>query len=427
MKTLCALCCLLPLPLYAATNLQPRATFSLEHPKTGPQHVITIDFLDAEGEPAEAVVHLGEGRPIDPESYELRVKSGGGEATVPVTVYPAGVEKGFASTLVFRVEPSHTFSTTNAYRLHVKSGTVFLKQNGETAAWDTNNDLPLDNEHLALDQDFVRPRGLQNKLELLGGTGGGNGSFRYTYRANEVRGRGWLNIEGLLKGDFNFLSDNKDKYFNSVIGEVKLFYPFRWNFPGTDPDKSDATARFSEIDVHMRLESDQTFDNADKVIGTSVGTYIKNPVSKLLSSYYLLNGFTKADEATVSPLLVVGYDYVSELKSEDDPDEIEKLDTHAGNHRFRSAFVWSMPLGRNVDLGFLGIGRPIDADALFELAGLYDFRADKFLDQTRVSLNINPRTGGKLRTVYTLSWERGKAAPTFHDVHALLAGLKVNF
>jgi len=430
-KTFISLSCLVCFALtLCAAPFQPRATFSLEHRKARPpQHVIQLEFLDAEGEPVEAVIRLGEGTPLEPQSYELRARTDGSDSAVPVTVHATGVEQGYASRLIFRVDPAHIFSTTNQYVLHVRAGTLFLKEGGQTVSFNTGRDfdVALDNDRLALDQTFAYPKSVQNKLELLGGTGGGNASFRYARRFDEVRARNWLNAELNLKGDFNFLSENKEKYFNSLVGELKLFTPFRWNFPGTPANQRQARARFSEWDVHARVDSDQTFENADKVIGTSLGTYLKDPISRWLSSYHILNGFSKADEASVSPLLVVGYDYVSELKSDDDGDSVDKLDTHAGNHRARAILVWSWPLGRNVDIGFLGINRRIDADLLLELQGIYDFRVDEFLDQSRVSLNFSPRTASNLRIVYSLSWERGKAAPTFNDVHALLAGLKLNF
>lgn len=404
--------------------------FSINHdPKTGPENVILITFNNPEmSEQLTNLVHIGEGAPLDPKSYGLKAKIDGTETIIPITaISPIGVTAGYASSLSLNIDPKYALSTTNEYSLIIRKGTLYLRDNPTTVSANSDNTFPLDSKDLAIDETFVKPRGRQNKFAIHGGTGGGVGSFLYTYRASKINGRDWLNAEAELKGDFNFQSNNKQKYFNNMVGEVKLVAPFKWYLPGTKEGEKIAKSRYSEVDVHFRMESDQTFANADKIIGASIGTYLKDPISKMLTAYYPLNGFTKATEPPVSPLLIVGYDYASRVTTDKNPSNVPAIDTHDGNNRLRALLYWSMPFGRQLDLGLIGITRRVDVDTLFEVGGIYDFRVQKFLDQSRISLNLSPSTASQTRMVYSLSWERGKAAPTFKDVNAILAGLKVSF
>jgi hypothetical protein len=392
----------------------------------GPRHVIKLEVIDSRSR-ATNVISLGEGHALDPKYYELRVKSGSQEVGLPVTVTALDDDNvsGYVSTLTFAADRSHSFSTNNTYTLRILPKALYLK--GVTNAVPLNEsenlDKPLANSKLALDEDFLEPQTIQNRIEVLGGTAGGVASFQYRKDINNINDRSWLNASINLHGDFNFQAKDKADYFNSLVGEAKVFVPFKWSLPGS-PATDLKRARYSEFDIHARFESDQTFENADRLLGVSLGTFTKDPISKFLGRYLLLNG-RKTTEASVSPMLIFGYDYAKNLIT--DPAATNRLDTHEGNHRVFGTLYWSLPLGREVNLGFAGIQKSVDVDALFELHGIYDFHAEKFLDQSRISLNASPHAIDKPRLVYSLSWERGKAGPTFKDVQTVLAGLKVNF
>jgi hypothetical protein len=300
-------------------------------------------------------------------------------------------------------------------------------------------DATLNAGDLQINRTFLEPMSVRSKVEVDGGSGGGVFQARLEYGVDRFAGQDWLNVQARGTADVNFQASQRDEFFNSLTGELRLFHARLWDVFGLLEQ-----GRYLEIDAHARAEADQTVDNADGLGGLRISAYTKDPISGFLSTLFVprdhLTGLP--EEAVVSPLLTFSCDYVGEITDDrDKPGASEKPDTDdGGNARLDAGLFWSMPLARGFAvegssaLGALAglLGGPFggstpDIDALFELHGWYDAASAEFYDQTKVSLAFSRRTAGAVKSSVMLTWARGEAAPNFDNVSALLAGLRVGF
>ena len=393
-----------------------------------PQIVISLSFKTSDGGHQERLLRLNSGAPLEAATYDLRLKTTTGEQRIPVTPIPRGIpdaDPNAARSLDLRFDQG-LIDTTNDYTLTVDATKLTVTVGGVPAIV-TQQATTLSRDDLNIESTFLRPRTLKSKAEVLGGTGGGVGSIRLTYAIDQPRSFNWLHLELLGTGDFNFQAQNRDKYFNNLNAEFRFFYPHTSTLLGQ---------RYVEPWIHLRAESDQTFDNVDGLVGAGVGVYTKDPISRWFADLFVKN----RTQAVVSPLLVFSYDYVHDLTSQPMAATTREIDTEGGDNRIKGAFDWSLPLLRGVktesvpplfvELSHV-IGGPFsggipDADLLVEICGLYSIDESKFFDKTRLSLDLRSQDGTRTTPSLSLSWSRGEAAPLFKEVNAFLAGLKMN-
>ena len=263
---------------------------------------------------------------------------------------------------------------------------------------------------------------MQNKIEFLNGTTVGAGSIRATYRYDSPPSENWLHVEALGKADFNFRSQEKTEYFNSIVGQISAFYVSRWTFGSQRvPELPNEVIPTYAIPYHFGLnatvESDQTFQTVDATGGLSFVAYVNNPVTDALHKLFV----PKIDEleAGVAPKLKFGYDYVNHVK--------QGVDAGTGSQRLTAELYWSMAVARGWKLPEIIYKDGFDADLVFDVETVYDLEMGKFFNNSKVSLDFHSTVNPDKSPSFTLTYAQGKATPTYKHFDAFLAQLKIPF
>jgi hypothetical protein len=264
------------------------------------------------------------------------------------------------------------------------------------------------------DEAYLDLRNLSPKFEIMAGNGAGNGSFllRYGLRANETDPYAG---EVLAKGDFNFRSEDRNKYFDNLTGQIRGYYSSDWG------DPSSAWCGYFQVGLNGKVESDQVFDNVDGSAGVSVYLRVKNPLTTALHQLLV----PKINEAGTAPLVVLGYEGVTHIEQDQSK--------NTGNHRLTGDFYWSMPVARNLKVPS-GWGtdklfdtRVFEIDFLMDIQTVYDIDNSKFTNNSKLVLDFHAQSADDKSPSFTLTYAQGKATPTFQHFDAFLAGFKVPF
>jgi hypothetical protein len=292
-------------------------------------------------------------------------------------------------------EERHTFK--------VKNGKLFADLDG--------TEIPITEVEMEISAETVKAvnaavkeekqSGSYNSIELAGGTEGGTGSIRYGLRRDEFLSKSWLNAELRAAADFTLDSDDRTNYFNHLEAGLNFFDSFAlWG-------------GYSELGVHATAESDQVFDIVDGKVGVQFA--------------HRIGHFFKIDRAL--PLFIVGYDYVHNLRREDDVMmNTAGIDTRRADNRVYAIARIRLPIARGYDFSFLPIlGGKFDLDIDAEGKILYDINADEFIDKSSISLVFRNTTKERFKPAFSFTWARGKESPTFEQINAFLAGLRLEF
>jgi hypothetical protein len=402
----------LPALLRAASNGFPY-TIDIDIVQAGfdetQQPRVRLKILDAQTNQVEVLL-TEKGFPFDSDTYDFRTDNGR-----IIKLRPRSVSKNLVSQLT--LIPVTPLLSGSGYTLDVPAGKLYFLVNGvEIPGPAFHAVIPADLAMISF--KYAQPDLVEKKISLMGGNVGGVAALHLAARQTHFLEVPWLNVD--LVGDAQITLDPKQStnFFNHIEGEVRAWYPVnQWG-------------RHGEFFLHSKLESDERFENIDSLFGGGLAFFTKDPVSKYLSRL-----FTK--DTIVTPLIIVGYDYVHELKD----DAAKNIDSGENSSRLTALLRWQLPVARSLTLGSFGETEYVfDIDVDFELKGIYDTRAGKFLDQSWITLELTPKNKAKegqkpggegaakaVRTSITFTWARGKAGPNFDQINALLAGLKVQF
>jgi hypothetical protein len=282
-------------------------------------------------------------------------------------------------------------------------------------------DYPLDNSIAEIDREILAPESVESKLELQAGTGGGVVSVKYHLRKDQIKRQlrdgvtsndTWLHVDLTAKADVNITPSEKDKYFDSMVAELDLFHAYSWPRLTDKMEALPAIMGHSEFGLTGRFETDRDFKTMDATVGAVYSVFVKNPVTTWLHSAFV----PKLKEAGVAPLFIVGYDYVSEIRN--------GTATDKGSNRVRAEFSWSLPILREQALPILG---STDADAVFDVGGIFDVDKQRLTDTTKITLEVRQHEVTDKSWSYILTYAQGKATPTYNHFDAILAGLKKSF
>jgi len=249
--------------------------------------------------------------------------------------------------------------------------------------------------------DAEKQGGAVNSIELAGGSAGGTANLLYSKRIDNFLNHNWLNAELNLKGELTLNSKDRKDYFNHLEGGLNFFDAFPlWD-------------GYSELGLHAKVESDQVFDQVDGLVGVQFA--------------HRLGHFFKIDRAL--PLFIVGYDYAHNLERDASlPPSASGIDTTKADNRVYGIARVRIPLARNYDFSFIpALGGKYDLDIDAEGKILYDINAEKFIDKSSISLVFRNTTKERFKPAFSFTWARGKESPTFEQVNAFLAGLKLEF
>jgi hypothetical protein len=370
-----------------------------------PRPVIKIVFYDANGNQLTDVLKLTDAVK-DPASYTILAEKDKKTETIAVERVIVGSDP-----FVSRVGllPKGKLKDDVTYRVQVKEGVFVFK---DSTKYVLKGEPPaVDGDQLKAELDYINNRALENKIELLNGTTNGAGSARATYRSyfSDEKGVDWLQVEAIGKADFNFLSQDKSKYLNSIVGELGILYVNTWEI-------TDRYGLPAFIGINGTVESDQDFRTVDSTGGVEAQIFLRNWLSEHLYTFFVRD----IKEAGVAPLLKLGYSYVGHVK--------EGIRTDTGSQRFHADFYWSLPLYRGFDIRSTHITQQLfDADLILDIETIYDVEKSKFFDNSKVVVDIHAQTLRDKSPSFTLTYAQGKATPTFKNFDAFLAGLKIPF
>ena len=414
-----ALLCTLSLTAQQSTDHVPEFWISYEPEPARNRMVILINFLDPEGVPGFEALDLTQGAPFDSRSYELTDEQGNPVPFQPVT---DDLEEGILASHI-KLLPKDRLSPGTNYRLKIHEGVlVFKVKVGEHTQIVRNKELTytLEGEEFKLNVDYFereRSGAGTRSVQLLGGSAGGVGSARLRFDKARFVGLNWLHFRLEGSADFALDTDDSGEYYNNVSGEMSFYTPIEL-FP-----KSDTRRRYMELAMHAKTESDQEFTVTDGLMGVKCAIYPKDSLTRWLGTLFV------PTNTHVGALLIVGYDYVQNLGGDATATAASSgIDTERADHRATALLRWRVPMLDNFDFSFLpALGGRYDLDLDLELKGVYDVQSDRFLDQSRISLQFTRVNEDRFKPSLVFTWARGKEAPTWKEVNALLAGLKLSF
>lgn len=386
-----------------------RARYSSVAAKARPMLVLEFYTMKRDKRKLTAgILDWKRGAPYDPASYRLETAGGQRIDATPVAEQ-LGDELGDSVAFVLKGK----LAPGTSHKLTVSEGKLFFQLPAGEVVSNSLETLVIPAE--AVDQinesmDEDKAGASENSIQLAGGTSGGVGIIRYTYRRYEFLNSRWLNLELNANADFTLINRERQDYFNSLSGELNFFRVFtaeKWPF---------------EIGAHGRTESDQAFDVTDGLLGAQVATRLQDPVTRLIGGLLQPNHHAP-------PLVILGYDYAQNLGGNESGIATSTgVDTGRADHRLTGLLRWRIPLATAYEFTLVpGLSGKYDLDLDLEAKGIYDVNAEKFLDRSSVSLVFRRTADNKFRPALSFTWARGKEGPTFEQVNALLAGLKLEF
>jgi hypothetical protein len=361
-----------------------------------------------EGRDQEEIALATRGQPFNPASYKLTDPTREEIPVTPVVPKDLGETRLISSVMLL---PSQPLKRDVAYTLAIQPGTfVFETVDGPTTnrTRSAQAALSIAGESVSSAADYVEQRQSgRSKVELGAGTPGGVASIELVLDKSRFLNVDWMNLR--LKGNADLTLNRSDRadYFNSIVGEGMLYRPIRF------------AGNYSELAMGGKAESDQTFDLANAGFSVKWAWFVKNKATEILGHLFV------KESANVPPLVVLSYDFLSNIKDEEGASGADDDSTH----RATAALRYQLLISKDLDLtGLPALGGRFDLLVDFELKGAYDSRTDKFHDQSWVSLVFERASGpDRFKPAFTFTWARGKAAPTFEQVSAFFAGFKLSF
>jgi hypothetical protein len=371
-----------------------------------PLEIIQLDFKVA-GHENKAEVRLsgGDFDPGQPSSYRLIVtEKGKAPREIPIlAVDPRGphVRAGRAAEILLLPKELPKQTQGAEFKIELAHTLTFdLPTQSEVQI--PPNTFALDAKALETNRKYTAPLSTENKIEVLNGTGGGQASLHYHVRQNQIKTGDWLHVDLDVKADVSLASDDKHRYFDSIVAEFDAFRAYNFGRGSADEQGH------AEFGLASRFESDRDFANMNVTAGLAYQVYFKNRVTTGL------HHLVAKDELGVAPLFVFAYDYVGHISQSD-----ETPDT--GDQRLRAGFYWSLPLFREVRVPFLDVA---DGDFLIAAEALYDVEQGILTDNTKLTLDLRQHTEKKDGWSYNVTYARGRATPTYKNFDALLFGIK---
>lgn len=357
-----------------------------------------------------------------PSLYRLTATSTKGEKeAVPIErVIVTGVQGGHASAI--NLVPKAMLKTDYQYTVELAQADLLQPALPGFVHATEKDDLSVPVTELKAEVDYIHMRTLEDKFELKQGDHLGAASFSYSYRSYQPgSGQGPTRfVETSIKADVDLLSEDNESYFNSIVAKLSAFQLSLWK-----ANESFQGAYF--IGLEGSFESDKDFDTIDGAAGLAFKAHVKNPLTTFLHNMILDATSTRRDEngqlvygrmldAGVAPLFSLNYDYVTHITHTNG--------TRSGSHRLKGGFTWDWPLARKFSVPLLSAD--FDADILITCEVIYDVDMAVVRNNSKIVLDLHQRRAKDDGFSFTLSYERGKATPTFQNVETLLAGIKVS-
>lgn len=416
-------CCLVFLGVtvaVAAPKIKPVVSYGKDSNFTPPKIVMHILFKDEKG---RILSIKWQGLATKAESYHVTETLNDKKTPVAIEAPTGGApQDGFVKsiTLTFPATPKKDAT----YSVEMDPGVITLQTSEGDVVFTDKLPEPPKNQ-LPIEVEFLGGKNFENKIELAGGTGGGVLSARAGYSVNSkienidaFQRYGW---EFMGKADINLLAKEREHYFNSIVGQGRLFWL------GTFNENNPTFSGYFDLGANASIESDQKFDVIDNTAGMSSVLRLKNPVTTNVQECVnaIVRPFgSESKRAGLAPVLIVGYDYVNHAKQD------ANVDT--GDNRAKGNFYWTLHIFERQQIPFYSTSAGYDADFVIAVETIYDLNKSEFLNNSKLTLDISPHkevgeNADDKSPSFTLTYAQGKATPTFKHFDAFLAGIKVPF
>jgi hypothetical protein len=411
-------------PNIAAADADP-VQYDAQYVQLTNEWAIKIRFLTPLRKILPRALDTSKREPYEAASYELKDAQG---SPISVTVDSAPADTPFVGSIFLK--PA-TLLDGDKYTLTIKAKKLTFKLAGNPnpvilPAADTQVEVQGLKRNKAF---FQKQEGFtsESSLELAGGSPGGIGSFRLLFqRLDEMEDfRLGMRLSG--SADLTLDSDDREEFFNNVSGELSVLA-----MTGT-PSETSVDPRYWELSLHAKTESDQSFDTTDGLVGLKFGIYPKDPITRWLGTVFV------PTNNHIGPLIFAGYDYVHNLGGQPAASALANdINTGRADHRVAALLRWRIPLLERKEFSLLNVlDGTYNVDLDLELKGVYDINASEFMDQTRISVAFTrvgkrnvvlskPEEESRFKPAFVFTWARGKEGPTWKEVNALLAGLKIS-
>jgi hypothetical protein len=357
----------------------------------------------------------------------IEVQKVGDTAKKPVTLVGPPSAKGDIVRLSPKDGPEkgakyQIFVKTNAAGVpalqFIQSGAVVPYENPiSVRVADTSSGIP--DEHLNFDTKNL-------KFNTKGALGLLSGSTDSAI----LSGKATVNFGKVIADQFFLTSDvtadvelkgtNVKDYFNSVVADLRATEVFSDTHSG----------RFfighgqPELGLVNRFESDQSFATINETFGLGLWTSVDNSLTRAISDTVFVDGSQFAPGP--SPYVVLSYDYVVKVATGTGSSAPA---TKTGNNRITTKLDWPLWIVRGWDLRATPLKNLYAISLLIDVTPIYDIEQSKVFVEEKISLEFkpddptDPKSKDKPALVLTLA--NGKATPTFKNVDALLAGIKL--
>jgi hypothetical protein len=417
-----AACAVWPCPVSAATTVDAEWGYVEKEPDGKTFNQITISPKASGGGPVTGAVAVVSS---NPDLIEIRKVGETVEERIQLAAPPTA--KGD----VARVLPKEGPKKGAKYELLIKSGPdgapgLQFKQGSSTLQFE--NPLPI---RIAATSSGIPEEHLNfDTKKLKFNTRGALGLLSGSTDSAILSGKATVDFGKVIAGQFFLTSDvttdvelkggNVRDYFNSIVAQLRATEVF--------PDTKDG--RFflghgqPELGLVNRFESDQSFATINETFGLGLWTSVDNALTRAVSDTLFVNGSQFAPGP--SPYVVLSYDYVVKVATGSGS---AARSTETGNNRITVKLDWPLWVVRGWDLRSTPLKNLYAVSLLVDVTPIYDIEKTKAFLEEKISLEFkpddpaDPKPKDKPALVFTFA--NGKATPTFRNIDAILAGIKL--
>lgn len=243
-------------------------------------------------------------------------------------------------------------------------------------------------------------------------------TLKLFYGQQVWKGENKVRFQSMLEVDGTYRPKNKKDYVTKIDGEIDFLYLM------TDvPPGGQFFHALWETGLNARIESDQSFANANETFGWTNYLAFNGDGLQALANALCLNGDLGGNAP--SALLSLSYELVQSIKEDA---ATKRRQTDRTTDRVRAHLYWSATILKELKIARLWNDTSLyDVSLVIDSGASYDFRVSKFTPDVNLSLELGPTTLDKSKPSFTLTYVNGKTSSRFENYNALLGGIKLPF
>lgn len=271
-------------------------------------------------------------------------------------------------------------------------------------------------DSIAQEQAYQKQIGFRNSAEIAKADEGTALDFNFFYFSSRRHMFGFDEVrhEARIKGQIGFDTDDRNVFADAWSAEYSL------NARTRTGDLWDRWRMPVYYAVSSTLEADRDFENVAGLAGVWVKVETAFLGKEVLEVFDNINPFINLNDplepAPLAPFWELGYQFATTLEK-----DVGRV--NYGDHRITGRLSWDFPLFRRVGPeAFL-----VNGDLVIAAQGVYHPDTEKFTDETKVSAIFRRDTDEENPLIFTITYQQGKASPTFENYDALLVGFRQFF